>query len=509
MMRWILASLVLSLAKGLLQANEGKLVNRHRHHLNRLDLQRRQALRRMARSTTNSPEQMLLANEEKLRSLDGVYDSLQDQRSHEREPPSLLPRGGAAFEDGDSMMASLSSQAEEAEDAPFIRAARQKRHDLALLQQTQDELQHLGFRSSKATKRLQKEASFPARKAGTLGAELLCSALVSGFKPAMFHPWPWRLLWLAVVVTHAQFTACVPGRYGRQCEHLCTCADYEECEDGPTGSGECSCMAGEEARCGLPSPPEGATAGVGLGTVDALVFQNLTLQALPLDPETARRSRQVFNASVSLTRPQPFRGSARLALLNPEVARRLGLAPELVDEAIFAELLSGKLPLPSTVQPFAHAYGGHQFGSWSGQLGDGRAMSLGHVLGFAPDQHIAEPITAPHQDSVRWWPWELSLKGAGKTPYSRGGDGRAALANAAREFFAPIFLESNGIPSCGTLAVLGSDAEEDRLARDEWYTGEMSLKKPGITLRAMPSFLRFGSAQLAAKRPSEPSGPSA
>ncbi|CAK9005827.1 unnamed protein product [Durusdinium trenchii] len=148
MMRWILASLVLSLAKGLLQANEGKLVNRHRHHLNRLDLQRRQALRRMARSTTNSPEQMLLANEEKLRSLDGVYDSLQDQRSHER----------------DSMMASLSSQAEEAEDAPFIRAARQKRHDLALLQQTQDELQHLGFRSSKATKRLQKEASFPARK---------------------------------------------------------------------------------------------------------------------------------------------------------------------------------------------------------------------------------------------------------------------------------------------------------------------------------------------------------
>ncbi|CAK9047517.1 unnamed protein product [Durusdinium trenchii] len=313
----------------------------------------------------------------------------------------------------------------------------------------------------------------------------------------MFHPWPWRLLWLAVVVTHAQFTACVPGRYGRQCEHLCTCADYEECEDGPTGSGECSCMAGEEARCGLPSPPEGATAGVGLGTVDALVFQNLTLQALPLDPETARRSRQVFNASVSLTRPQPFRGSARLALLNPEVARRLGLAPELVDEAIFAELLSGKLPLPSTVQPFAHAYGGHQFGSWSGQLGDGRAMSLGHVLGFAPDQHIAE-------DSVRWWPWELSLKGAGKTPYSRGGDGRAALANAAREFFAPIFLESNGIPSCGTLAVLGSDAEEDRLARDEWYTGEMSLKKPGITLRAMPSFLRFGSAQLAAKRQGVP-----
>ncbi|CAJ1402303.1 unnamed protein product [Effrenium voratum] len=91
-------------------------------------------------------------------------------------------------------------------------------------------------------------------------------------------------------------------------------------------------------------------------------------------------------------------------------------------------LLSGAR-LPAGARPFAHAYGGHQFGSWSGQLGDGRAMSLGEVLGFAPGEE---------ERSERWWPWELSLKGAGKTPYSRGGDGRAALANAAREFFAPL-----------------------------------------------------------------------
>jgi len=94
----------------------------------------------------------------------------------------------------------------------------------------------------------------------------------------------------------------------------------------------------------------------------------------------------------------------------------------------------------------------------------------------------------------------VALKGAGRTAYSRGGDGRAALANAVREFFAPAFLEACGVPSVATLAVVASDASEDAIMRDEWYDGKVGPKKPGIVTRVAPTFLRFGSLQLAAKR---------
>eukprot|EP00439_Symbiodinium_sp_Y106_P069183 s1653_g11.t2 len=222
-------------------------------------------------------------------------------------------------------------------------------------------------------------------------------------------------LWLSVLPTLARYTACRPGAYGRQCE-------------------------------GEDDEPMGPATGVGVGKASDLVFVNRSLSFLRLDAETSRRTRQVFNASISLARPQPFRGQARLVLVNAPALRRLGA--DAKDEAGLAALLSG-VQLPRRAQPFCHAYGGHQFGSWSGQLGDGRAMSLGEVLGFAPSEE-------PTQESPRW--------------YSRGADGRATLANA------------------------------DRIIRDEWYTGEAAFKKPGITVRTMPSFLRFGSLQLAAKR---------
>eukprot|EP00439_Symbiodinium_sp_Y106_P068850 s1653_g11.t1 len=298
-------------------------------------------------------------------------------------------------------------------------------------------------------------------------------------------------LWLSVLPTLARYTACRPGAYGRQCEGVCNCQPYEDCDDGVEGTGLCTCQAGREAECGEEDDePMGPATGVGVGKASDLVFVNRSLSFLRLDAETSRRTRQVFNASISLARPQPFRGQARLVLVNAPALRRLGA--DAKDEAGLAALLSG-VQLPRRAQPFCHAYGGHQFGSWSGQLGDGRAMSLGEVLGFAPSEE-------PTQESPRWWPWELGLKGAGKTPYSRGADGRATLANAVREFLAPIFLEASGVPVASTLAVLGSDFDEDRIIRDEWYTGEAAFKKPGITVRTMPSFLRFGSLQLAAKR---------
>lgn len=304
---------------------------------------------------------------------------------------------------------------------------------------------------------------------------------------------------LFVVSARAQsYTACAPGRYGSRCEGACRCSAFEDCDDGITGDGTCTCALGYEAKCGhssaplVPSVPDKLPSG--LGSVGQLLFVNQTLQALRQDVETLRHSRQVWNASLSRVAPVRWKAEVlRLALFNPVVAERLGLASSEAeaDAPGIAEALAGRRLLPGS-QPFANAYGGHQFGNWAGQLGDGRAISLGDAMGFPPDDTL--------RAGARSWPWEVTLKGAGRTPYSRGGDGRAALANAAREFFAPIYLEATGVPAVGTLSVVASDEPRDVIVRDEWYDGNVAHKKPGIVARVAPSFLRFGSVQLAAKR---------
>jgi len=320
----------------------------------------------------------------------------------------------------------------------------------------------------------------------------------------------WRSQWQAVscarfvlagVALAESYTACAPGRFGPRCEGQCRCSSHEDCDDGITGDGTCTCMLGHEAHCSgtmaamqrlfpeaEPSQPEG------LGGLLQLLLINSTLLALRMDPETSRRSRQVRSASISRVLPVPWKAPRlRLALFNPFVAECIGLAPETAgsDALALAEVFGGRSLLPGS-QPFSHAYGGHQFGNWAGQLGDGRAISLGEALGFPPG-------AAPHM-GLRTWPWEVALKGAGRTPYSRGGDGRAALANAAREFFAPIFLQACGVPTTATLSVVASDSPQDRIVRDEWYDGNVARKKPGIVARISPTFLRFGSLQLASKR---------
>jgi len=314
-------------------------------------------------------------------------------------------------------------------------------------------------------------------------------------------------LWatVAITVASAGYTACAPGRFGLRCEGLCSCRPFEDCDEGLKGDGTCTCALGFEDRCDDSSPTSGPGQWLldaipvsrGLGPLSGLVLLNRTIRALRVDEDTWRRTRQVRNASVSRILPERWRTtSPRLALFNPAIAERIGLdsGAALSELAGVALAFSGQQPLPGS-QPFAHAYGGHQFGSWAGQLGDGRAISLGEALGFAPDvSHEAR------RSGLRDFPWEVAVKGAGRTAYSRNSDGRAALANAAREFFAPIFLEAVGVPTTATLAVVASDAEEDRIERDEWYSGHADPKKPGIVTRVSPAFLRFGTMQLAAKR---------
>ena len=130
--------------------------------------------------------------------------------------------------------------------------------------------------------------------------------------------------------------------------------------------------------------------------LDQLVFHNRFTQLLPADPDTTNRRRQVSGAAFSRVQPTPVAAPITLAW-SPEVAGLLGLDADACASADFAEVFAGNR-VPIGADPFAACYGGHQFGNWAGQLGDGRAIALGEVL----DVH------GHHQ--------MLQLKGAGPTP---------------------------------------------------------------------------------------------
>ncbi len=127
------------------------------------------------------------------------------------------------------------------------------------------------------------------------------------------------------------------------------------------------------------------------------------------------------------------------------------------------------------MQPAAGNYGGHQFGHWAGQLGDGRAISLG------------EAVTA---DGGRW---ELQLKGAGPTPYSRTADGRAVLRSSVREFLCSEAMHHLGVPTTRALSLVTTG---DAVVRDMFYDGHAAPEPGAIVCRVAPSFIRFGHFEL-------------
>jgi serine/tyrosine/threonine adenylyltransferase len=157
-----------------------------------------------------------------------------------------------------------------------------------------------------------------------------------------------------------------------------------------------------------------------------------------------------------------------LLVFNQPLASELGLS---LDATQAAELLSGRT-LPVGADPIAQAYAGHQFGGFSPQLGDGRAHLLGEVLG--PDGRR----------------WDLQLKGSGRTPFSRGGDGKAAIAPMLREYLISEAMAALGIPTTRSLAVV---------ATGETVWRETAL--PGAVLtRVAASHLRVGTFQFFAAR---------
>lgn len=171
---------------------------------------------------------------------------------------------------------------------------------------------------------------------------------------------------------------------------------------------------------------------------------------------------QLPAAFYSRVQPQPLT-DPKLLHVNSQVAHMLDLAPQAWQDPEFLHVFSGTKGLHGNT-PLCAVYSGHQFGVWAGQLGDGRAHLLGEVQ-TANGRH------------------ELQLKGAGLTPYSRMGDGRAVLRSSVREYLASEAMAGLGIPTSRALALVVSN---DPVYRE-------TVETAAIVTRVAPSFVRFGS----------------
>ncbi len=167
-------------------------------------------------------------------------------------------------------------------------------------------------------------------------------------------------------------------------------------------------------------------------------------------------------AFFSAVEPQPL-SAPRWVARSARLAAALGLSDDWFESEQSLQAFSGNRVLPGT-RPLASVYSGHQFGVWAGQLGDGRALLLGDL---------------PDAQGERQ---EIQLKGAGLTPYSRSGDGRAVLRSSIREFLCSEAMAALGIPSSRALCIIGSATGVRR----------ETMETAAVVTRVAPSFIRFG-----------------
>jgi len=213
--------------------------------------------------------------------------------------------------------------------------------------------------------------------------------------------------------------------------------------------------------------------------LDRLRWDNRFLAELPVDPSTVIRPRQVAGAMSS--RVAPVTASApTLVAWSEEVSAMLGIDASAwsANPQLMAEVFSGSRVLPG-MDPHAACYGGHQFGNWAGQLGDGRAISLGEITGADGGHHT------------------IQLKGAGPTPYSRSADGMAVLRSSVREFLCSEAMFHLGIPTTRALSIVLTG---DKVVRDMFYDGNPKPEPGAVVCRVAPSFIRFGNFQIFAAR---------
>jgi uncharacterized protein YdiU (UPF0061 family) len=209
----------------------------------------------------------------------------------------------------------------------------------------------------------------------------------------------------------------------------------------------------------------------------SLHFDNSFVRELPGEPDERRAVRGVRGACYSPISPVPV-NEPRLLACSSDVARLLDLPDAACASDVFLQVFAGNALLPG-MAPYAACYGGHQFGTWAGQLGDGRAISLAEVVNAAGQR------------------WELQLKGAGATPYSRAADGRAVLRSSIREFLCSEAMDHLGVPTTRALSLVSTS---DWVMRDMFYDGHARAEPGAVACRVAPSFLRFGNFELFASR---------
>lgn len=219
-------------------------------------------------------------------------------------------------------------------------------------------------------------------------------------------------------------------------------------------------------------PPPGR-----LRSLDELRFDNRFTRLLPGDSEARNFRRQVQQACYSRVMPTPV-AAPKLIAYSHEVCELLELDIATTGEQAMADVFGGNRVLPG-MDPLAMCYGGHQFGNWAGQLGDGRAINLGEVV------------------NSRGQRWMLQLKGAGPTPYSRTADGLAVLRSSVREFLCSEAMFHLGVPTTRALSLVTTGEE---VLRDMFYDGNPRYESGAVVCRVSPSFIRFGNFEIFTSR---------
>ena len=207
-----------------------------------------------------------------------------------------------------------------------------------------------------------------------------------------------------------------------------------------------------------------------------LNIQDTFSKELPADTVLENTRRQVEEACFSYVTPKSTANPSLIHVSN-EMLKAIGLEEQDSKTADFVTVFTGNKVL-STMNPYAMCYGGHQFGNWAGQLGDGRAINLGEVV---------------HNNKR----WAIQLKGAGETPYSRTADGLAVLRSSIREYLCSEAMFHLGVP---TTRALSLSLSGDQVLRDVLYNGNPAYEKGAIVSRLAPTFIRFGNFEIFASR---------
>lgn len=205
--------------------------------------------------------------------------------------------------------------------------------------------------------------------------------------------------------------------------------------------------------------------------ISEITLESRFTAATPGDPSGLLTPRQTPGMLWASAKPR-IPSKPELLLSSRSCEKLLGLE-DLKLDSLSADYLSGA-KLPASSSPYSTRYGGHQFGHWADQLGDGRAITLGEL-------------------SNQTERFELQLKGAGPNAYSRRGDGLAVLRSSLREFLCSEAMHFLGVP---TTRALSLTLTGDQVMRDMFYDGHPELEPGAIVCRVAPSFLRFGHFQL-------------